>query len=247
MAATLLHVAIGLLSVPLSCLISCSEASSPQAAKKSPRDAEHLVHLEHNLGDGFSFIPKGHAVVKSVKAKSVPFSTAASTLSTSQVLAQLQVLAKADRPYIVRASVHIGWPVNETHSVFSFAPACWLVKSRLSEKLQVHVTNDGEVLGLTVQPMVPECAGLDAVKVQAPASFNSTVSLTQPQTGPSPDTAAYIQKIQREEEIRTRNPPDNRSFIQKYWMYILPFLFFMMLPSGQDGGGRGGGGGGGGS
>nr|CAD7574457.1 unnamed protein product [Timema californicum] len=58
-----------------------------------------------------------------------------------------------------------------------------------------------------------------------------------------PDTATYVQKLEREREARERgDTKDNRSFLAKYWMYIVPVLIFVLLsgaanPEGAAGGG----------
>lgn len=48
----------------------------------------------------------------------------------------------------------------------------------------------------------------------------------------SPETQAYIQKVEKERIARQHGAQtDNRSFIAKYWMYILPVVAFVMLSS----------------
>ncbi|KAG8327049.1 ER membrane protein complex subunit 10 [Homalodisca vitripennis] len=57
-----------------------------------------------------------------------------------------------------------------------------------------------------------------------------------------PDTAAYIQKLEREREARERGDvKDNRSFLAKYWIYIVPVVIFAVLSGAstpEAGGGR---------
>lgn len=49
----------------------------------------------------------------------------------------------------------------------------------------------------------------------------------------SPDTASFVQKIEREREARDRGEvKDNRSFIGKYWMYIVPVVILVLLSGG---------------
>lgn len=49
----------------------------------------------------------------------------------------------------------------------------------------------------------------------------------------SPDTASFVQKVEREREARDRGEvKDNRSFIGKYWMYIVPVVILALLSGG---------------
>lgn len=46
----------------------------------------------------------------------------------------------------------------------------------------------------------------------------------------SPDTASYIQKMEREREARERGDvKDNRGFLAKYWMYLVPVVVLVLL------------------
>lgn len=60
----------------------------------------------------------------------------------------------------------------------------------------------------------------------------------------SPDTASFIQKMEREREARERGDvKDNRGFLAKYWMYLLPVVVLVLLsgasnPEGAAGGAR---------
>jgi hypothetical protein len=48
-------------------------------------------------------------------------------------------------------------------------------------------------------------------------------------TGFSPDTAAYIQKLEKEREARERGETkDNRSFLAKYVSYLENFLWRLL-------------------
>lgn len=50
-----------------------------------------------------------------------------------------------------------------------------------------------------------------------------------PDGGPVPDTATYIQKLEREREARERGETkDNRSFLAKYVSAFLPIYLFYL-------------------
>ena len=60
------------------------------------------------------------------------------------------------------------------------------------------------------------------------------------EAGPVPDTAAFIQKLEEEKRRQEKGEvPDNRSFLAKYWMYIVPLVIFIAIngaaaPEGQS-------------
>ena len=60
------------------------------------------------------------------------------------------------------------------------------------------------------------------------------------EAGPFPDTTAFIQKLEDEKRRQEKGEvPDNRSFLAKYWMYIVPLVIFMAIngaaaPEGQS-------------
>lgn len=45
-----------------------------------------------------------------------------------------------------------------------------------------------------------------------------------------PDTASFIQKVEREREARDHgDPKDQRGFFAKYWMYIVPVAVIVLI------------------
>ncbi|KZC07706.1 ER membrane protein complex subunit 10 [Dufourea novaeangliae] len=60
----------------------------------------------------------------------------------------------------------------------------------------------------------------------------TNVVLKYPDGGPVPDTATYIQKLEREREARERGEAkDNRPYFLKYWMYIVLAFIFVVISS----------------
>ena len=56
-----------------------------------------------------------------------------------------------------------------------------------------------------------------------------------------------IRDVQQENKEKGVKPPENKSFLQKYWMYLLPIAILLLMGKGGEGQEGGGGGGGGGS
>lgn len=50
------------------------------------------------------------------------------------------------------------------------------------------------------------------------------------ENGPIPDTTSFIQKMDRERESKERGEQqDNRSFLSKYWVYIVPCVILLLI------------------
>ncbi|CAI2352809.1 unnamed protein product [Caenorhabditis sp. 36 PRJEB53466] len=51
-------------------------------------------------------------------------------------------------------------------------------------------------------------------------------------TLPSPDTASFVAKLEREKRAKQHGADaDNRSFLAKYWMYLVPVVLFAVISS----------------
>ncbi|VDO95231.1 unnamed protein product [Soboliphyme baturini] len=58
------------------------------------------------------------------------------------------------------------------------------------------------------------------------SEFNTTVHVTE---------IGYLQKLEKAKLEKERGEHgDNRSFFSKYWMYILPFVVFMLITSAMN-------------
>jgi len=61
------------------------------------------------------------------------------------------------------------------------------------------------------------------------------------QNAPQPDTQTYIVRMERDRKEKEKSAhQDNRSFLAKYWMYILPVVIFVLMSgaSNPEGGAR---------
>lgn len=81
--------------------------------------------------------------------------------------------------------------------------------------ISVNLDHNGNVIAVTMA--VPKiCTGAD-VKPNFLTNFNTSVEVRHMELGPVPDTATYIQKLEREREAKERGETkDNRSFLAKY-------------------------------
>ena len=71
---------------------------------------------------------------------------------------------------------------------------------------------------------------LDFAKLVYPDSF---FQVSFPIVGASPDVHTFIQMKEKEDKKKTGEGTDKRSFLAKYWMYILPVALLLMMSMGQ--------------
>ncbi|XP_076039710.1 ER membrane protein complex subunit 10 isoform X4 [Oratosquilla oratoria] len=112
---------------------------------------------------------------------------------------------------------------------------CQLYESALAEFLSVQMDHTlGGLSGISIATPVVTCRGNEVDQLM---QHNSTVIVRSPTPAPVPDTATYIQKLEAMKHEKAEGK-DNRSFLAKYWMYIIPVVLIMMLSGGGQEGGR---------
>ena len=63
--------------------------------------------------------------------------------------------------------------------------------------------------------------------------------MQQMENGPVPDTAAFVQKVEEEKrKVENGEVKDNRSFLAKYWMYIVPVVLMAINGAASPEGGQ---------
>uniref|UniRef100_A0A0K0DR54 ER membrane protein complex subunit 10 n=1 Tax=Angiostrongylus cantonensis TaxID=6313 RepID=A0A0K0DR54_ANGCA len=106
------------------------------------------------------------------------------------------------------------------------------------------------VQSLTVFPDIIAAGGipLDSTRNCSQQSFatfaepNAVVHVSSKATLPTPDTQLFVQMMERERRTRQHGAEaDDRSFLGKYWMYIVPVVIFVVISNviTPEGGGEG--------
>ena len=112
------------------------------------------------------------------------------------------------------------------------------VYSKYAGNLQLHVDDNGLPRSLAWIPLDKREFSASIIPY---ASENVQISLEviPPVVMPGPDYDSFRVRVKREQAERVeKEKEDNRSFFQKYWMYIVPALIFVMMTGG--GGEQGG-------
>lgn len=144
---------------------------------------------------------------------------------------ELKALAEKDGFYRLKAIVT--YNDGSTSSFLTFSKACGLAISQLTDQIWISLDNEGSVVSVSqlVHGSGANCkAGLSKGDVDVLDDFNTEVVLRQGEAAPVPDTASFIQKMERERESREKGEvKDNRGFFAKYWMYIVPVGIILLI------------------
>jgi len=203
-------------------------------------DGQLILQVQHSLGSepDSEFIPRGTITVRSLKTGSLQLPQEVGLSEAER--SKLMDLVEVDGFYRIRVPVKTE---NSTNYVSTFLRACSLYESELRETLILHTDSSGDLVGISVSTPTPQCQGIH-ISPSSLQYFDTVVEVRPIESGPAPDTAAFIQKVEKEKQDKDRNDQsDNRSFLAKYWMYILPVVIFFFIsnlgnPEGQGGGGR---------
>ncbi|XP_011501939.1 PREDICTED: ER membrane protein complex subunit 10 [Ceratosolen solmsi marchali] len=138
---------------------------------------------------------------------------------------KLNILAKHGGKYRLKAIVQ-----SSSGSEITFLTsilACNLLGSNLQDTLNIWLDSSAEPIAVNLVSQGP-CS----LKNPTAQSWTTDVQMKYPDGGPMPDTATYIQKLEREKQARESGEnKDNRSFFAKYWMYVIPAVIFVVLSS----------------
>jgi len=179
-------------------------------------EGEILLDLEHSLDDGKTWQSRGHLSVSGGRSTNDQ-----NQLDDTQKQALRNQCAKGGL-YLIKSHVQQG---GQSLGVMrSYSSACSLVDSGMVDTITLQTDHRGRVLSLSLSAAAPTSSpGLRD-------TFKTKVVTSGVEPGPVPDTAAYIQRIEEEKRRQEKGEvPDNRSFLAKYWMYIVPVVLFMAI------------------
>ncbi|KAF9411807.1 hypothetical protein HW555_009504 [Spodoptera exigua] len=168
------------------------------------------IKIEHSLNCGTEkYCPRGNIALKSIRAGAAVVDQIHFNKGHIEALKNL---AEIDSFYTIRTLVTSAENSKGTE-FFSSVKARAFLGNGLSEFFSVsfQVTNASQPLSLE----------------SGTQKINSNFYLRYVAM---PDTATYIQKLEREREAREKGDlKDNKSFLAKYWMYIVPIAIFVMI------------------
>ncbi|CRL01270.1 CLUMA_CG014236, isoform A [Clunio marinus] len=144
-------------------------------------------------------------------------------------------LAKKDTFYRLRADV-VGSDGIKTSFITS-SKACHMLHSQLHDAITINFDHNLAVVGvnhrsINLEEIFDKCSteAINDITLNQLYEFSTVVTLKIIEQAPVPDTVGFIQKLEKEREARERGETkDNRSFLSKYWMYIVPAVILLLI------------------
>ena len=176
------------------------------------------LQVEHSLDEGQTFGSRGMLVIQSVRSGSASMDSFGQNSKES-----LRRLCDADGMYMLRLVASEEPDVVHRTAVH----ACNLVNSGLHDVFTVHLDWRNKVVGVSLAAGIPKSS---KDTLESANGFKSKVLVQHMEMGPQPDTAAFIQRMEQEKLAKERGETkDNRSFLAKYWMYIIPVVLVLAM------------------
>lgn len=182
------------------------------------------IKIEHSINcKSDKYCHRGNISLKSIRAGT---SVIEQIDFNKEHIDELQSLSELDGFYSIRSTVTSAENVKGTEFISSMKAQAFLENS-LSDVINTWVLPNGAVVAVNFQTTnntQSRYSKENGYKV------NTNFYLRHVELAPIPDTASYIQKVEREREAREKGElKDNRSFLAKYWMYIVPLAIFVMI------------------
>ncbi|CAH2091905.1 unnamed protein product [Euphydryas editha] len=183
------------------------------------------IKMEHSLNCNFEkYCTRGTITLKSIRAGTAVIDQ---INFNKKHIDELKELAELDEFYTLRTLVSTA--ETKDVEIFTFIKAKSFLENGLSDIIRAWVLPNGEVIALSLQAANSSQSKSMEYK-NAENKLNSSFYIRHVDQAPLPDTASYIQKLEREREAREKGElKDNRSFLAKYWMYIVPIAIFVMI------------------
>lgn len=208
--------------------------------------------IEHSLDDGATWTPRATVNLRSLKTDNAIINPLGPLSSEDR--RKFKVLLKSNGVYKLRAPSRLTLPSlaptiledsedpndEAVRYVSTFVRACALFDAALNDRVTIHLGQGADVIGISLLAFPPHAGcsirspeDIDENLVSERLSqWSSEVGISHMTQGPAPDTLTFVQKMERETAERAKGQQsDNRSFIAKYWMYILPAVIFLVMQS----------------
>ncbi|CAG9791929.1 unnamed protein product [Diatraea saccharalis] len=180
------------------------------------------IKIEHSLNcNTEKFCTRGNISLKSIRSGS---SVIDQISFTKEHIEELEQIASIDGFYTIKTVCTS--PDNKETEFLSSMKAQSFLDSGLSDVIDAWLLPNGDVMAVSFQVHNSS----QALSFGNNNKIHSKFYLRYVEQAPVPDTASYIQKLEREREAREKGEvKDNRSFLAKYWMYIVPVAIFVMI------------------
>ncbi|VDP36885.1 unnamed protein product [Schistosoma curassoni] len=102
---------------------------------------------------------------------------------------------------------------------------CQIIASRMRLKLTVSVNDAGDPIAIHMSTPKYDCSYDISESFMNLPDLSISLALQKPKLGPSPETAKYLEKLEKQrEEMARAEQSDNRSFFAKYVSILVGIL-----------------------
>lgn len=208
--------------------------------------------IEHSLDEGVTWAPRAQVNLRSLRTDNAIINPIGALSSEDR--RKFKVLLKTNGVYKLRAPSRLTLPTNAPTTideaedgnddvqryVSTFVRACALFESSLNDRVTIHLGQGADVIGISALAFPPNtgCSIRTPEDVEENlvaerlSQWSSEIAISHMTQGPAPDTMTFVQKMEREAAERAKGQQaDNRSFLAKYWMYIIPAVIFLVMQS----------------
>ncbi|KAK5981152.1 hypothetical protein GCK32_017410 [Trichostrongylus colubriformis] len=205
--------------------------------------AEWMVDLEYSLNNFNDVYPLGKIELR----RSYDGNYTATFRATGGNRLSERMSADPSSTYqvLARSSTH---PKDQ---LMSSSKTCLLLQSNLFHYFWLSIDAERQLVqSLTVFPDIvaagnkPLDSSFDCSQMVVPSSAQPSAIVHVSTKGvlPTPDTQLFVQMMEKERRARQHGAEaDDRSFLGKYWMYIVPVVVFVVISNAMtpDSGGEG--------
>ena len=183
-----------------------NEFSSAEESEEALDTSNAVVlKMDHSFDHGKTYSSRGSITIHSLRSGAVLIQQ---NDLTKESKAALEKLCEVDGLYLIRAVIN-----QEAISSFrSAVHACNLMETGLADNFNVQLDWRHKIVALQLStPSIPNKVPLSTLP-----GFKTRVFVQHMESGPAPDTASFIQKMEEEKLAKQRGETkDNRSFFAK--------------------------------
>ncbi|KIH67499.1 chloride transporter, ClC family [Ancylostoma duodenale] len=202
--------------------------------------AEWTVDLEYSLNNVY---PLGKIELR--RSYDGNFTGIFKAAAGSRLAERMSSDPLSDYQVLARSSTH------QKDQLLSTSKSCLLLQSKLFHVFWLSIDAERQLVhSVTVFPdsLAAGDSPLDSTAVCSQQSVaastqpNAVVHVTTKAVLPTPDTQLFVQMMEKERRARQHGAEaDDRSFLAKYWMYIVPVVIFVVISNAMtpEGGGEG--------
>lgn len=200
-----------------------------------------LFPIELSLDGGVTFITRDHLEYAVSRKGDGRVRKTSYDWSEAQIEA-FRALVESNGLYMLRVPASLVAMAGPRRYVTSSVPACALAASHFRERLTLHSDDYGTLHSLEIGLTSYDCPA-SLRRLGSTISVKCEVHMARPTRGP----VASVPSEREVLEQQARAAEDNRGFLSRYWMYIVPavlaFLVMNMVAPPDEGEGAAGAGG----